>query len=521
MKDVARVIRTHFEGIAAWARTRMINGFLEALNGLFQAAKCKARGYRRLATLRAIIFLNHTKFTRPLKIMFKQILDRINLMFNTQLIGKLRHLSSIMRNPIQVTVAPRISGNVRFSVVIPTRDRPGLLTNAIRSVLNQTYENFQLIVSDNPVHQDSKQMVESFNDPRIEYVRAPGEINMHDHWEFAVSHAKGDYVIVLIDKNLLKATALEQIYRLSQKYPSEIYSWAMDTHVLDRESKGDFISGNFTPCYYLRNSSGKASYVNCKNEMNRRLSFKERIGYEGVAYFYAKICFGAYSRRLIRKIIKEHGKLFPPYSPDYTSMSLALASTRGFVDVGKSLGIQLLTSVSNGMRAAADADYAENWIRNIDTSPNPAEQWPISNFMIGAHNAIAYDYRVMPNYSEIDSANLFIQVVSDFCIITKWRDEKQKKDYQSLLLNSFNELSPADQIKVLCNQKTIFDKFTIEQYKINSNNIRISNLESTINALETERGKTISENPPSGLHLVKEIDQTHYKTLDALLLAER
>lgn len=45
MKDVARMIRTHLEGIAAWARTRMTNGFLEALNGLFQVAKRKARGY--------------------------------------------------------------------------------------------------------------------------------------------------------------------------------------------------------------------------------------------------------------------------------------------------------------------------------------------------------------------------------------------------------------------------------------------------------------------------------------------
>ena len=57
MKDVARMIRAHLEGIVAWARTRMTNGFLEALNGLFQAAKRKARGYRRLSTIRTIIFL--------------------------------------------------------------------------------------------------------------------------------------------------------------------------------------------------------------------------------------------------------------------------------------------------------------------------------------------------------------------------------------------------------------------------------------------------------------------------------
>ncbi|HHW65143.1 MAG TPA: ISL3 family transposase [Rhodocyclaceae bacterium] len=57
MKDVARMIRNHLEGIVTWARTRMTNGFLEALNGLFQAAKRKARGYRRLSTIRTIIFL--------------------------------------------------------------------------------------------------------------------------------------------------------------------------------------------------------------------------------------------------------------------------------------------------------------------------------------------------------------------------------------------------------------------------------------------------------------------------------
>jgi transposase len=57
MKAVARLVRTHLEGIVAWTRSRQTNGFLEAINGLFQAAKRKARGYRRLATIRTVIFL--------------------------------------------------------------------------------------------------------------------------------------------------------------------------------------------------------------------------------------------------------------------------------------------------------------------------------------------------------------------------------------------------------------------------------------------------------------------------------
>ena len=57
MKRVASLVREHLEGIVAWAQTRQTNGFLEALNGLFQAAKRRARGFTRMSTIRTVIFL--------------------------------------------------------------------------------------------------------------------------------------------------------------------------------------------------------------------------------------------------------------------------------------------------------------------------------------------------------------------------------------------------------------------------------------------------------------------------------
>lgn len=57
MKDVAALVRRHLEGIVAWAQTRQTNGFLEAINGLFQAAKRRARGFTRLSTIKTVIFL--------------------------------------------------------------------------------------------------------------------------------------------------------------------------------------------------------------------------------------------------------------------------------------------------------------------------------------------------------------------------------------------------------------------------------------------------------------------------------
>ncbi len=57
MKEVAAMVRRHLEGIVAWAQTRQTNGFLEAINGLFQPAKRRARGFIRLSTIVTVIFL--------------------------------------------------------------------------------------------------------------------------------------------------------------------------------------------------------------------------------------------------------------------------------------------------------------------------------------------------------------------------------------------------------------------------------------------------------------------------------
>jgi transposase len=57
MKAVAALVRRHLDGILAWTTSRQTNGFLEAINGLFQAAKRRARGFTRLSTIKTVIFL--------------------------------------------------------------------------------------------------------------------------------------------------------------------------------------------------------------------------------------------------------------------------------------------------------------------------------------------------------------------------------------------------------------------------------------------------------------------------------
>jgi len=57
MIQAASMVKRHWNGILRWFRSRIANGIIEAINSLVQAAKAKARGYRSLRNLKAIIYL--------------------------------------------------------------------------------------------------------------------------------------------------------------------------------------------------------------------------------------------------------------------------------------------------------------------------------------------------------------------------------------------------------------------------------------------------------------------------------
>jgi transposase len=57
IKEAAYTIKRHWKGIVNWIHYKISNGILEGFNSIFQAAKNKARGYKRSDTIKAIIYL--------------------------------------------------------------------------------------------------------------------------------------------------------------------------------------------------------------------------------------------------------------------------------------------------------------------------------------------------------------------------------------------------------------------------------------------------------------------------------
>lgn len=99
-----------------------------------------------------------------------------------------------------------------FSILIPTKNRAEIVGGALRSVLDQSYGDYEIILSDNDDSPTAtRDAVALFNDDRIKYHRTSGKLPMHENWENALMLATGRHVIVLEDKMRLMPGALRAI----------------------------------------------------------------------------------------------------------------------------------------------------------------------------------------------------------------------------------------------------------------------------------------------------------------------
>lgn len=86
--------------------------------------------------------------------------------------------------------------NALVSVILPTYNRAKLLPRSIDSVLNQTYQNWELLVWDDGSIDNTSDVVKRFNDKRIRYFYNENK-GVAAARNQAISDAKGEYLAFL------------------------------------------------------------------------------------------------------------------------------------------------------------------------------------------------------------------------------------------------------------------------------------------------------------------------------------
>ena len=83
-----------------------------------------------------------------------------------------------------------------FSIAIPTFNRSDLLPYAVQSVLDQTFQDFEIIICDNCSADNTHDVASQFTDPRLRYIKTPRHFTIADSWEFARSHVRGELIMM-------------------------------------------------------------------------------------------------------------------------------------------------------------------------------------------------------------------------------------------------------------------------------------------------------------------------------------
>jgi hypothetical protein len=112
----------------------------------------------------------------------------------------------------------------RFLIIVPTYNRNEMLNDTLRSIFDQTYDAWHVLVSDNASPQPAEGTVprEYQSDPRFTLVRRDELVPGTSHWEGLFRRSLEldyDHLLLLADDDLLLPFALEQVALHAGDYP--------------------------------------------------------------------------------------------------------------------------------------------------------------------------------------------------------------------------------------------------------------------------------------------------------------
>jgi glycosyltransferase involved in cell wall biosynthesis len=110
----------------------------------------------------------------------------------------------------------------KVSVIIPTHNRAESLGSAITSVLNQTFQDFEIIIIDDASKDHTREVITNFNDTRIKVIHNQGSKGAAGSRNIGIMNASHEYIAFLDDDDEWLPEKLKMQIRLLDSSPPEV-----------------------------------------------------------------------------------------------------------------------------------------------------------------------------------------------------------------------------------------------------------------------------------------------------------
>lgn len=168
---------------------------------------------------------------------------------------------------------------VKVSVCIPAYRGEKYIREAIKSVLDQSFQDFEIIIADDQSPDDTVGAIKEFNDPRIKFFQNEKNLGLIANWNKTLSLATGKYIKILPDDDLLYRDCLKiQVDILEADVNKEIAMVCGRKNVIN--NKGTVL--------FSRGFSSKRELVSGFEAINRTIRSGSNIIGEGGAVLFRR-----------------------------------------------------------------------------------------------------------------------------------------------------------------------------------------------------------------------------------------
>lgn len=248
----------------------------------------------------------------------------------------------------------------QLSVVIPTRDRPALLREALATAVGQRCvgtDDVEVVVCDNASDAATATLVHEvageLGDGRVRYVRSERALPAHESWDWALAQAQGEWVTLLPDDDGLVPSTPGRLAPLLDQPGVATVAWpiAWYTHPATGDEAENWLSVDpFT---------GGVSEIDAPDQLRRMFERRERRPLPGVVNAVAR-------RDALERLRRGVGRVCGAPDPAWSACAALLAGERRYLVLDLPLTVGGVSPAGIGAGFLRDERRAHQVIREFD-----------------------------------------------------------------------------------------------------------------------------------------------------------
>lgn len=234
---------------------------------------------------------------------------------------------------------------IKFSVVIPTRSRAVYLKACLQSVVvaaDNAGCEVEILVSDNASDDNTKEIVEQFANPAIQYIFRPKRLSMRMNFEASLRDATGTHIVFIGDDDAVLPNGLSALRCFLEQSQADVVNWRLPGYVWPDSAQGSPGHMKIAP----GKLSGRARKVDVDATLAKILSGRFRSYHDGPVIYH-----GCVARSIVEiGRAKSEGTYFWCSSPDvFASMRNLMISGVNYWKLDLPITLGGASPRSNGM----------------------------------------------------------------------------------------------------------------------------------------------------------------------------